>query len=89
MNALAYNNRGVTLIELEKYQEAIVDFRIALKIDRSNPVPYNNAGYAYLKMGNCKKALENYDLAMKKGGPGYVPHKKYMEEAVKMCKEKE
>ena len=60
-NAFMHNNKGVTLMQAKKYNSAINEFIIGIKLMPDNPVIhpiYNNLGIAYLEYA---KIVKNYN----------------------------
>ena len=70
--AIYYNNKGVVLWEQEKLEEALEQFRCALKIDEEqapNPltiaISYNNIGAVLFEQGKLEEASEQFRRALK------------------------
>ncbi|MEM6265208.1 MAG: CHAT domain-containing tetratricopeptide repeat protein [Bacteroidota bacterium] len=67
-----YNNLGITLVDLTRYQEGIEYYSKALSLNQqhlphnSPPIArnYNNLGVAYDEMGDYGNALSHYDQAV-------------------------
>ena len=57
-NGLAYNQRGWTNFKLGKYEDAIVDFDLAIRFAPTLSLVFNNRGICYTE-------LQKYDLAIK------------------------
>jgi tetratricopeptide (TPR) repeat protein len=55
-----YQNRGLTYIELEDYNNAINDFNEALMFDSENSTLYFNRGYTNALTGNYDNAINDY-----------------------------
>jgi len=70
----AYNDIGVYLIELERYEEAVVWLERATAAPRyqTPQFPYLNLGRAYEEMGDPYRALACYDRALAIA-PLYLP----------------
>ena len=64
-NYLPYNYRGIILLELKNYRDAISDFKKTLLLNPSFTDAYCNLGIGYKSIGNYEKAIENYKLAYK------------------------
>jgi tetratricopeptide (TPR) repeat protein len=60
----AWNDRGFTFYNSEKYKEAIKYFDKALEIDPRNANALQNKGNALLSLGKRKEAIEYYDKAL-------------------------
>ena len=60
-----YNIYAVILYELNKFDEAINNWKKAIEINSDYFFGFNNLGNAYLKLNEIKKAIENYDKAIK------------------------
>ncbi len=63
--SLAYNNRSKIYIEQEKFELAIADYNMALKLNPSSFDAYNNRGNAYRKLGKMELAIQDYNAAIK------------------------
>jgi tetratricopeptide (TPR) repeat protein len=66
-NYIACNNLGVTLLEQNKFDEAINLFNRALQIKPDHVEAYNNLGMAYGKLGWKQEEMEAYKQAIKIG----------------------
>lgn len=60
-----YNIYAVILYELDKFEEAINNWKKAIEINSEYFFGYNNLGNAYFKLNEIEKAIENYDRAIK------------------------
>ena len=67
----AYYNRGNTFISLEKFQEAVDDFKKAIEdydkaieLNPNNASYYNNRGNAYGNLKKYEKAIDDYNKAI-------------------------
>lgn len=60
----AYNNRGRALLKLNKYENAILDFTEAIRID-SRDLFYRNRSVAYFLNGQYEFALQDIDVLLK------------------------
>jgi tetratricopeptide (TPR) repeat protein len=75
----AYINRGTYKSSLERYKDAITDYKKVLELDPDNTLATYNIGNSYRISGNLNKAKKFYDLTLKsKGGElitiDYVPN---------------
>ena len=59
-----YNNLGISLIKLHKYQEAITCFEKAIKINSNFETAHNNLGNAYQELGKYQEAISCYQRAI-------------------------
>lgn len=56
-----YSNRGELYLDLKKYDEAIGDYSIAIKLSNSLiPKYFNNRGWANLKLGKKKESCDDF-----------------------------
>src|SRR5262249_40691351 len=62
--AQAFNNRGLTLAELKRSDEAVASFDQAIAIDPAYAGAYNNRGTAFQELGNPGQALKDFDHAI-------------------------
>lgn len=58
-----YNQRGLTLIKLERYLESISDFDKAIEMSEE-ALPYNNRGFSKFKLGKLKEALRDCEKSL-------------------------
>lgn len=65
-NAELYYKRGNTFYYLEKYKDAIIDFKTAVTLNASNAVYHNILGETYLKLDSAdsRSAMEQFDKAI-------------------------
>ena len=68
--AIAYFNKGNTLLEMQDYVEAIQAFDKAIQLDPVLGEAYYNRGYVYLKMGNKERGVADLSKA---GELGVIP----------------
>ena len=61
---ILHNLQGIVNIHISKYDEAILNFREAIKLNSNFFDPYNNLGQAYFKKGKLNLAIENYKNAL-------------------------
>ncbi|MGA2669375.1 MAG: tetratricopeptide repeat protein [Ignavibacteria bacterium] len=59
-----YNNLGMCYMEMNKLQDAVKYFELAVESKTDFSTGYNNLGSAYEKMGEVQKAKENYEKAI-------------------------
>jgi tetratricopeptide (TPR) repeat protein len=64
-NYLPYNYRGIILLDLKNYRDAISDFKKTLLLNPNFTDAYCNLGIGYKSLGNYEKAIESYKLAYK------------------------
>ncbi|MBD2775758.1 serine protease [Iningainema tapete] len=61
----AYNDRGISRIELGDYQRAIADFNSVLKINPNYALAYYNRGLTRNKLGDKQGAIADYTSALR------------------------
>ncbi len=59
--ALAYNNAGMALIDLERYEEAVEELRKAISIDPTHSEAYNNLGFVLRRLRRDLEAADAYE----------------------------
>ncbi len=59
--ARTYNQRGIALFNMGRYQEALRQFQMAAQMDLTNPDIYYNLGRAYHELGQTVDAEINYE----------------------------
>ncbi|MEA1949708.1 MAG: tetratricopeptide repeat protein [Thermodesulfobacteriota bacterium] len=62
-DAINYNNRGVALYKLGRYQQAIKDFNQAIHLDPNDLYAYNNRGNTYYEFGKKNRACDDWRKA--------------------------
>jgi len=62
--AIAIFNRGKSLHQELRYEEAISEYRAALKLDSESPFVYNALGLALAAVGDLKGALKAFNKAL-------------------------
>jgi len=67
-----HNLQGIVNIHISKYDEAILNFREAIKLNRNFFDPHNNLGQAYFKKGKLDLAIENYKNALSINKNSYI-----------------
>ncbi|MEM2088958.1 MAG: tetratricopeptide repeat protein [Thermoproteota archaeon] len=60
-----YNNKGIVLIHLGKYEEAINEFDKAVRLNPKNPDYHNNKGLALLNLRRYKEAEKEFTKAVR------------------------
>ncbi len=58
-------NRGKSLHQERRYQDAIREYQFALKLDSENPFMHNAMGLALAATGDFKQALVSFEMALK------------------------
>ena len=61
----AYHEQGVDLAGSGKYQQAIVNFNQAIRLDPNNAKYYYNRGIAHGNLDQNQQALEDFDTAIR------------------------
>ncbi|MCX7803789.1 MAG: tetratricopeptide repeat protein [Planctomycetota bacterium] len=59
--ALAYNNAGMALIDLERHEEAVEELRRAIAIDPTHSEAYNNLGFVLRRLRRDLEAADAYE----------------------------
>ena len=57
-------NKGLTLVELGKYQEALDAYNKALEIDPSNPIKWGKRGELLYELGRYQEALDDFNKVL-------------------------
>ena len=74
---ILHNLQGIVNIHISKYDEAILNFREAIKLNRNFFDPHNNLGQAYFKKGKLDISYEDilYRLtpASSKSSKDFIP----------------
>src|SRR5262245_3116711 len=60
-----YHKRGVTWVELRRYDRAVDDFTQAIRLRPDNPVAFNDRGVTYMKKGDHDRAIADFDQAIR------------------------
>ena len=63
-NAFVYYNRGVSLDKLQRYDEAIYNFSMAITLDPNKSDFYHNRCFAFRKKLDYEKAIQDYNKAI-------------------------
>lgn len=61
----AYNNRGLTYLELKQYPQAMADVNQAIKINPNHAESYKNRGNVYLALKQYRQAIKEFDQSIK------------------------
>jgi Flp pilus assembly protein TadD len=61
----SYDNRGLALVGLKRYAEAIEAYGAAIAIDSSQPQYYYNRGVAWMRLGQRSNAIADFTTAIK------------------------
>lgn len=64
--AFAWNNLGLSLMELNAYDRAVYAFTRAADLDPADPRPMSNAGIAYHQRGFDREALRHFEYALER-----------------------
>ncbi len=60
----AWNNKGLALDKLGRYQEAVDSYEKALSIDPNDATVWHNKGLALDKLGRYQEAADSYERAL-------------------------
>jgi tetratricopeptide (TPR) repeat protein len=71
--ALALYDAGLKDVEKENYQQAVLDFESALKIDPLFAFAWDNLGISYRHLDNYDKAIQAYNSSLKIDPNGITP----------------
>ena len=61
---ILHNLQGIVNLHMSKYDESILSFLEAIKLNKNFFDPYNNLGQAYFKKGKLDLAVESYKNAL-------------------------
>jgi arylsulfatase A-like enzyme/Flp pilus assembly protein TadD len=64
-SAEVHLERGLTLVEMNRVEEALRDFREAARRDPANPVPLENAARAAYRMGRLRESVQFYEQLLR------------------------
>jgi tetratricopeptide (TPR) repeat protein len=67
----AWNNRGVALRKLGRFEEAIASYDKALEVKSDNYEAWNNRGIALRRLGRFEEAIASYDKALEVKSDNY------------------
>ena len=62
--AQAYNNRGTILTELDRHNDALADYAMAVKLQPELSYAHSNLGNAFMRLDRPDKALRHYKQAL-------------------------
>ena len=68
----AWNNKGIALNKLGRYQEAVEVLYQGLKVDETADVIFANLGDAFQGLGNNDQAIQNYDQCLALNADNYL-----------------
>ncbi len=63
-SAMALNRKGVELFKMERFADALLEFKTAVELEPENPVFRNNLGLTYMKLGEIDRAEEAFRKAV-------------------------
>jgi len=63
-NSTAWNNTGVDLNKLNKFDEAIIAYNKAIEINPQNAYAWGGKGYALSKLNKSDEAIKAYEKAI-------------------------
>jgi predicted O-linked N-acetylglucosamine transferase (SPINDLY family) len=63
-NSAIFNNKGIVLKELKRFEEAIQNYDAALHVDPKYAAAYNNKGNALQALKRFEEALQSYEAAL-------------------------
>jgi tetratricopeptide (TPR) repeat protein len=61
---IAWNDKGVALMELEKFQDALKCFEKVIRLEPSDNMAWYNRGYVLLILEEYQEAVNTFDLFM-------------------------
>jgi tetratricopeptide (TPR) repeat protein len=67
-NDYNYIERGLLYVKLERFEDAVADYKHAIEHDPESPYPYNNMGIAYKYMKMFEEAIECFLKAVELRG---------------------
>src|SRR4029077_14189743 len=67
--ATAFYDRGVTLDELGRIDDAIADYTSAIELQPTLAAAFNNRGNALRRLGRLAEARRDYEASMSAGNP--------------------
>lgn len=60
-----YNEIGAAYIDQNKFDEAVEEFKAALKLHPDNPMSRHNLGFVYYKQGRFEEAIQEFKAALR------------------------
>ncbi|MCX5783125.1 MAG: tetratricopeptide repeat protein, partial [Elusimicrobia bacterium] len=78
--AFIFNHLGTVYAQMEKFPQAIANFKQAARLDPSWETAYNNLGNAYMRMWMIDQAERNYRVALK-----LAPSSSFVKENMEKC----
>ena len=66
-----YLNKGISLVELEKYEDAVISYDKAATIDANDSLIWYNRGVALTQLEKYDDAISSYEKAIEVS-PGYA-----------------
>ncbi len=63
-NGYFHHSLGVVLYQLERYDDAVREFRRALSKEPSMATARYHLGASYMKLGDAAKAMDEYEAAL-------------------------
>lgn len=64
LNSLNYANKGFVLFELNKFDEALVEYEHAIRLNPNNASYYNNKGFVLFNFNKYEEAKQAYEKAI-------------------------
>ncbi|QDT89475.1 Lipoprotein NlpI precursor [Gimesia algae] len=61
----AYQKRGDTYFQLEKFEQALKDYDTAVRLNPNSHIAYFNRGLAWTRKGKPQKAIKDFDAAIR------------------------
>ena len=60
-----YNNLGAAATAAQRYDQALADYDVSIKLKPNSPWPHNNRGVVYAKRGQFAEAIQSYGEALR------------------------
>uniref|UniRef100_A0A6B2LBP8 Uncharacterized protein n=1 Tax=Arcella intermedia TaxID=1963864 RepID=A0A6B2LBP8_9EUKA len=64
-NPAIWNNKGIALHHLGRYEESLYCFNEAIRLEPKNPSAYHNKGYLLKEINQCEESIQSFDEALK------------------------
>jgi tetratricopeptide (TPR) repeat protein len=61
---VAWNNRGISYLNLHQYEKAIADLSRAIELDAKCALPWSSRGYTYSELHQHEKAIADFNRAI-------------------------